>query len=488
MKKLILALLMLSVTIGTLAACADNTGDTESATDTATEATTETDTETEPESATETTPDTETEPESETETNCEHIFVDDVCTKCGATQTYIHTVKVVYGATVSDQTMAGKPLAGVGLLITTDTSMITQGTTNEEGIFTFEAPRYTDPLTGVRGYSVVITSDLPKGYAAPESCYLLSETCEGTVELGDSNTAFRPEKVSVGSTTHCEMTTGRTYYYAVQPSKPEHVGHYRVSIENATAGVTLTIGHYASNAHYVSPTPRVSDTGEAPAIEFNMEEQYLQDSTGTWTYPNYWLIGIKVEGEATYPVEFDLKVEKLRDLVAGKDYAINDRERVQIVEGCKPADEITGAVSGTLTYVDTAATLVKDENGYYHVNTVDGPLVMLNIANPNRIFGEDGEASFLTVNSLSGVENLLVSWSETRDDLSYNVVRYYADMFASYGELCNADGAYPLNEQLYDFLYAWVNQRVSVMIKGDLDADHAFLLACSYYAEANADS
>lgn len=189
-----------------------------------------------------------------------------------------------------------------------------------------------------------------------------------------------------------------------------------------------------------------------------------------------------VEGDATYPVEYDLTVERVRDLIPGKDYEITERTREQMMEGAPRADEIIGEVTGELTYVDTAATLVKDDAGYYHVGSADGPLVVLNLKNPNRIFGGGGDASFLNINSVSGIENLLVSRQGEKDGLRYVWVSYYYDMIAQYAEQCNEDGVYPLNEQLHDFLRAWVNQRVSSLVKGDLDEDHAYLLACSYYA------
>lgn len=464
--------------------------ETDAETDTENDTMAETDAETIAETDAETVAETETEAET---TACDHTYVGETCSQCGATKTYLHTVHARYDADVEDSALAGQPIPGVSLVITMNgTGFVTSGTTDEKGDFTFEAPKYQVPDSDLLSYSVVVMDGTPEGYTAGETSYFFIDAYVCSLDfykliLPDPNTAFNPQIVPIGSTIHATMPEAREgdpkYYYAIQPSKPEDVGYYRISISNATPGVTLNIGHYSSSSAFVSSTPRTSDSGEAPAIEIRLEEQYMKDSTGEWTYPNRWLIGVYVEGDATYPVEFDLTVERVRDLIPGKDYAITERTREQMIEGAPHADEITGEVTGSLTYVDTSATLVKDENGYYHVDSLDGPLVMLTLTQPNRVLGDDGEASFLTVNSVSGVENLLVSRQGEQDGLRYNWVIYYYDMIEQYAALCNEDGAYPLNEQLHDFLYDWVNQRASILVKGDLDEDHAYLVACTYYAE-----
>lgn len=489
MRKIIATMavcLLALVAAGATVACSDEGGskETDISSDTVAETETETDSGT--------TAETDSESATETETACNHTFVGETCSQCGAAKTYLHTVVARYDSSVSDTELVGKPISGVSLVITMNgTGFVTSGTTDEKGEFSFEAPKYQVPDSDLLSYSVVVTDGAPEGYTAGETNYFFIDSYTTSVDfyqiiLPDPNTAFNPQVVPIGSTVHTTMPELREgdakYYYAIQPSKPEDVGLYRVTISGATEGVTLNLGHYSSSSAFVSSTPRTSDSGTAPVIELKLEAQYMQDSTGAWTYPNRWIIAVYVEGDATYPVEYDLTVERVRDLIPGKDYEITERNREQMIEGAPRADEVIGEVTGELTYVDTAATLVKDDAGYYHVGSVEGPLVVLNLKDPNRIFGVDGEASFLNINSVSGIENLLVSRQGERDGLRYVWVTYYYDMIAQYAELCNQDGVYPLNEQLHDFLRAWVNQRVSSLVKGDLDEDHAYLLACSYYA------
>lgn len=474
---------------GAMVACSDEGGSQE--TDINSETVAETEAETDGGTTAETDTETDTEAATEVETACDHTYIGEACSKCGAAKTYHHTVIARYDSGVSDAELVGKTISGVTLVVTDGTRLIAQGTTDEKGEFSFEAPAYQAPDSDLLSYSVMVIDGAPEGYSAGDSSYFFigSYTCSldfYQVVLPDPNTAFNPQIVPIGSTVHTTMPELREgdakYYYAIQPSKPEHVGLYRITVSVTTPGVTVNVGHYASNRGFISSSPRVSASGENPSIEILLEEQYMKDSTGEWSYPNRWVIGVYVEGDATYPVEYDLTVERVRDLIPGKDYEITERTREQMMEGAPRADEIIGEVTGELTYVDTAATLVKDDAGYYHVGSADGPLVVLNLKNPNRIFGGGGDASFLNINSVSGIENLLVSRQGEKDGLRYVWVSYYYDMIAQYAEQCNEDGVYPLNEQLHDFLRAWVNQRVSSLVKGDLDEDHAYLLACSYYA------
>lgn len=437
---------------------------------------------------------------------CEHEFVKDICTKCGEAKKYAYTVKVRYGAQVKDESKQRLAVEGAQVLITTGTKMVAQGTTDKDGNFVFEAPKFVGE-DGYSGYQVVITDGIPDGYYVFEDLLFMAGDEEILVEcytkvVKDKYTIFDPLKINIGSTGHMVMDKKRfddgdaddlmasaeddsLYYFSVTPSKPEHVGHYKITISGVPDGVQIFLGHYPSTGVSVSHAPRKYVTGQNPTLEFNMEERYLKDSTGAWTYNNTWIFGVRVEGDANYPVEFDIKVERERDLIPGVDYTVTLRETVEIVEGAKKAAEIVGDISDkklTNLTKETAASvnLVLGEDGFYHIGSADGAILMMNLKNSNPFFddGEDAGVSFINVNAVSGTENLLVSYYV--DD--HYEVKLYAQMLKAYGELCGEDGYYPVNEQLHTFLKDWTNQRVGDLFKGGLDADHAFLLLCGYYA------
>lgn len=451
---------------------------------------------------------------------CEHIYVNEQCTLCGAYKTYTHTVSVCYDPDIADQTLAGKGIAGMSLMISDGSQIVAQGTTDENGDFSFEAKKYVAE-NEITSYKIYTSSGIPTGYTINESepsfvankysttIYVVDEVVK------DPYTAFNPKKVNIGSTVHFNLTEQRfddasledadpwsctsyddsLYYFSVKPKKKTDVGYYRITISGAPEGVEIFVGHYANSGSYVVGTPKASATGENPTLEFMMEEKYMKDSTGEWSYSNTWLFGLRVESEVEYPIEFDVTVEKVRDLIPGKDYVIKETIKPEVDPGAVKTEDVSGKKLYEISLVRDAdgvlhvgnvngpeAKAVLGSDGYYHLGTEDGPVLMLNLQNYNPIFGDgDSEVTFLTVNSLSGTENLLTSESKVVDGLSYTYTTYYSNMIKGYGELCNSDGVCKLNEQLYDFLTLWVKQRISGQHVEGYD-DLAYMIALSYYA------
>lgn len=320
----------------------------------------------------------------------------------------------------------------------------------------------------------------------PEQMYI-GET--GTMHL-DKKRKDDAEGVEEGSSEYytCTRHDDSMFYFSVSPYLPEHVGHYKITVSGVPEGVTLFLGHFSSTAASVSPRADIKDEGNAPSIEFNMQEKYLQDSTGAWTYSNSWLFGVRVVGDADYPLDIRVTVTRERDLIAGQDYAITDRFTVEMEKDAKNAADVLGDVSGkTLIPIQiqyeegdypkaAEITPVLCSDGYYHIGDETGPILLVDLCNGNPILG--GDASFITVNAASGTENLALSY---QIEPMHNEIYYYSSMLKEYGALCNEDGVYPINEQLYHFLTEWTKQRGNKYIIGELDDEHGFLIACSYY-------
>lgn len=449
--------------------------------------------------------------------DCAHIYVNDRCTKCGEYKKYDHSVKINYGQYINDKDKAGTPASGISLLITDGVSRIATGETDGNGIFTFSAPKYT-AKDGNIGYTVMIRDGVPDGFYiqsdvvfSPNALICNVEVYQSAVK--DPYTAFYPGELSIGSTIQITMSEKREddgdgllstshddslYYFSVQPSKPDDVGYYRLSAIGLGDGAKLYIGHFPSSSNYISfsaDIDNVDESGEyASYIEFMMQKEYMTDSDGNFKYYNSWMFGVRFDSDAEYPTTVTLKLEKLRDIIPGKDVPIKETESVQIASGTKNAADIVGDVSGkTLTDFSfeeiNSAVIVKDENGYYHVGSADGAFVMLKISVKSRFFSLDNiseDVSFVNINSTSGMQYLSLVFSETRnvngEELDYRVVKYYKGMIDQYAELC-IDGAYVLNDQLYDFITEWVVQKRPTLPSG-INADTAFLYGCAYYTEA----
>lgn len=432
------------------------------------------------------------------------------CKKCGCSE---FNVCINYGRYVKDETVQGLPIEGVELRITTANSIIASGTTNAKGIFTFVAPKYAAD-DGYSGYTVTIVSGTPKGYYFfDDLCFMASETkinIECYTKLNNGMyTAFNPLKMYLDETTAkangvLKMTemweddedtvqNDSLYFFSVTPCDPSHVGHYKLVVSGLPEGVTATLGHYASSSAMVNHDPQksVTGTGEDLVLEFIMEERYMRESTegNPWVYNNSWLFGIYVEGEENYPLELTITVEKDRDLIPGTDYTVKNKTEMEVADGTPNMSDIVGDVSGNTPVVfngETAAdvTLVLGADGYYHIGSEDGAILLVNITNKNAFF--NGEASLATVNAISGAQNLFYSYWNDADqcmevEYFHKLFNTYEEGKLTYTELCDANGYYAVNEQLYHFLRYWTEQRVDSLLKQGLDEEHAFLLLCGYY-------
>lgn len=333
--------------------------------------------------------------------------------------------------------------------------------------------------------------------------------------------ATNPMQVSIGYAAYITLDEARTdedpedswdnskYFFRVTPTKQEDVGHYRVSVV-APEGVTIYLGRYNTNVVNVA---HESVTGENPSLEFNMEKRYLINSDGDWTFHTSWQFGICVEGEAEYPITVRVLVERIDDLKPGENCVAYDLQYPEAA-ATETADSVLGDLSDKTLVTpqmgiyrcSACDTMPKDpqhpplrcancdhkfdskndlminqitpvlgDDGYYHVDTADGPILLVNLTEPNVYL----TVSFTEVNSLSVKDELVVHY--TIDALHEQYI-YYESMLKEYAALCNDDGYYMVNDQLYTFLVEWVSQNVSSLDKGGLDEIHAILPLCGYYA------
>ncbi len=334
-----------------------------------------------------------------------------------------------------------------------------------------------------------------------------------------SYTASNPMQMFIGYTGFITMDEARadedpddsrdtSKYFFVKASKAEDVGRYRVTV-TAPEGVNIRIGRYNSN---VTSVPSETQSGQSVSIEFNMEKRYLVNGEGAWTFHTTWLFGIDAEQTSDYPVTVQVRVERIADIIPGVNAIKHDIQRPD-AQSDVTADSVLGDLTGkTLRTIaiksytcSECGTVPKDpefpgikcgncghkfsddvdllinritpvlgSDGYYHVNSADGPVLLVNLARENTYLG----TSFLQVNGLSVKNELTVSFVV---DALHQTHIYYENMLEQYGALCNADGYYMVNEQLYTFLVDWVEQHVDSMDKNGLDKIHAILPLCGYY-------
>ncbi len=141
-----------------------------------------------------------------------------------------------------------------------------------------------------------------------------------------------------------------------------------------------------------------------------------------------------------------------------------------------------GNTDGTLTDLEVtnpALTVVLGEDGYYHLNTADGPVVFIRLSSANPYM-----ADFKTICDTTRICAYLYN-----EDGSFDRRESYNEMILEYLTVANEDGAVPLNEQLAymvktagDYM-GWWNFSDNLDIFGDkiVDPAIAWLFACAVY-------
>ena len=148
-------------------------------------------------------------------------------------------------------------------------------------------------------------------------------------------------------------------------------------------------------------------------------------------------------------------------------------------EALKPYEGVT---DGTLTDLDVtnpALTVVKGEDGYYHLESADGPVVFIRLSSANPYM-----ADFKTICDSTRICAYLYN-----EDGSFDQRISYNELVAEYLTVANEDGVVPLNDQLADMVktagdyMGWWNFSEDLDIFGDkiVDPAIAWLFACAVY-------
>ncbi len=145
-------------------------------------------------------------------------------------------------------------------------------------------------------------------------------------------------------------------------------------------------------------------------------------------------------------------------------------------------DKWATLTQGTLTNLDLKKSdlaVVLGGDGYYHLGTADGPLVFVRITSDSP-YVED----FV---KMCETDRLRAYFYD--ENGKFLRKEGYNTLFAAYGELANADGVVPLNEQLAYVIQntgrhmGWWNYEANSDIFGDevIPASIAWLFACAVY-------
>ena len=148
-------------------------------------------------------------------------------------------------------------------------------------------------------------------------------------------------------------------------------------------------------------------------------------------------------------------------------------------EDLKPYEGVTDGRLTDLDVTNPALTVVKGEDGYYHLNTADGPVVFIRISSASPYMADFNKIC----------ETARVCAYVYNEDGSFNRRESYNEMILEYVTVANEDGVVPLNDQLAymvktagDYM-GWWNFSDGLDIFGDkiVDPAIAWLFACAVY-------
>lgn len=270
--------------------------------------------------------------------------------------------------------------------------------------------------------------------------------------------------------TYVELKEGRNYFLFT----PTKEGNYEFSIPE---GKNVTIGYYGA-PHFVqeNSAAEVKDN----KFTINVKASMIgTNGTGTSTF----VIGIDADKKAKDCV---LGINRLGDAIKTVDdepWTVYQKT-VELQDYKLPAGAEIKEFDLTAS-TDTYKMVLNEDDGYYHLNDANGPLVLVRLA-------EDSEyiASFKTMLDRSGVNKYFFDENE-----KFIKKESYSECLLEYIEYVDEDeGVYPLTEDLKyiiqqrgEYVGWWDIENVGYMFKDesgnnltDINSEIAWLFMCCY--------
>ncbi len=326
-------------------------------------------------------------------------------------------------------------------------------------------------------------------YFDKNACYLTAEEPEKTIAVYNYASEDNKETIYVYDTdgvTHIpydavQVEEGATYVKIDRPAysyylfTPTRGGIYRVSYE---ASRSVTLGYFGSPHNVLLSCPIEVKDG-AFELEVKNEGVNLGNPGGTTQV----VIGIRSFTESGCI----LKIERIGN--ATVDMPWTD---VQANKGATKVDSYVNSEFVDFDVTDASLTVVFNENdGYCHLNTVDGPIIYIRISSA-VIAGTTDEGteykylpSFIAMCETGRLGKVFYD-----NDGNIILKESYNDMLYQYAELCGENGMYPLNAQLAEVVKnigehnGWFDLSSELHIFGDdvanIVGENAWLFACAY--------
>lgn len=248
-------------------------------------------------------------------------------------------------------------------------------------------------------------------------------------------------------------------------------GKYNISL-SLDDGQTAVIKEYApynngTNMFYKS---QISEGDNTTSIDFEITDAYVSDMGSS-----YHTFGIAVTDGT--PAQVQIVVTRTGDPTPPP-----EEIDAGVVEAEQVLAEVYGEQEGVRIPVDaiTPETVVLGSDGFYHVGSETGPVLVAKLIGGNRFLFDGTDL----INVESGGNRLLhpvILDQEANTRTSYD----YTEFVAAYSDVCNADGVVPVTEELADFLKLYASQAGYPVAPedpaGEASEGNGWLLFCYYY-------
>lgn len=289
-------------------------------------------------------------------------------------------------------------------------------------------------------------------------------------KLYAGNDEFDAYNVNVGCT-YVELKENSRNYFLFTPTQE---GNYEFSIPE---GKNVTIGYYGS-PHFVqeNSAAEVKDN----KFSINVKSSMIgTNGTGTSTF----VIGVDADKKAKNCV---LGINRLGDAVK----TIEDepwtvyQKTVELQDYKLPAGAKIKEFDLTAS-TDTYKLVLNENDGYYHLNDANGPIVLVRLAEDSKYI-----ACFKTMLDRSGVNKYFFD-----EDDNFVKKESYSECLLEYIEYVDEDnGVYPLTDDLKyiiqqrgEYVGWWDIENNGYMFKDadgnnmtDINAEIAWLFMCCY--------
>lgn len=271
-------------------------------------------------------------------------------------------------------------------------------------------------------------------------------------------------------------------YYDFAPTPGDSTGFYKISSLGSVdarviwlhGGKTGGIYNYSSDMspddEYFSDNKTVTDKNFE--LEFAVTPSTIAQSGG------HCYFEVSLANPEDVGKKFEITVKYSREYIPEQDEPYTD---VFASDGVLTAAPVEGQFTD-IPVDELVPKVAVDDNGWYHWNTVDGPVLYARINSGLRFLSGPGDSSDpVTFQFICDQGN---DFRISRNGKKYN----YTPMFNEYITLCNKDGLYPVNGDIYEFLNVYIDlfghdyfKNLLTGVDFYLPDDMEWLWACGYY-------